>query len=157
MSGRHITVGIRNTHPAIYAPPPPCARACTHLRHGLALQWVHHVGVVEREHHRVVDGAARRGVEAASLQEASAEHHVHVTHEQQNVALGPVRRPDLQRHTDMNTSVSTIHRTYITSTATIIHLPSFRLILAPRHTLDPFPPQPRPSCDSKTSKVLFFG
>lgn len=61
-----------------------------------ALQGIHHVGVVQTEHHGVVHPHPWPGVPPASLQEACTEHHVRVAQEEQHVLES--RQESLQLH-----------------------------------------------------------
>ena len=80
--------------------PPQAA----HLRNGLALQGVHQARVVEGEDDGVVDGAAGGRVEPAPVQELRAEHHIHITHEEEHIAPRPVVGPDLGKDGKLKSS-----------------------------------------------------
>lgn len=88
-------------HPVAEVTPESCVsrddELVQFLRHRFPLERVDHLGVVQGEHDGVVDRVSRGGVEATSLQEPRAEDDVHVAHEEEDVALGPVRGSHLQR------------------------------------------------------------
>lgn len=81
---KHLRTHLTPTDTSKHLPSP------TYLRHRFPLEWVDHLRVVQGKHNRVIHRVARRGVQAASLQEPRAEYDVHVAHEEENVALGPV-------------------------------------------------------------------